>query len=132
MQAFSALLLVALVASASAFMPVAMPTRVSTRVNAEMGKYDGTVWTSEKKDELYEAWDPKSPRSPTNFNPFEPDKVGNSPNESGYFPGEGAYKDPMRPDVSWATMQEDNVKKAAREANPKDGDVPGAPGRVKQ
>jgi hypothetical protein len=88
-------------------------------------------WTSDKKDELYDAWDPNSPRSPTNFNPFETDKVGNSPNESGYFPGEGAYKDPMRPDVSWATMQEDNVKKAAREASPKDGDVLGAPGCVK-
>ena len=54
MQAFSALLLVALVASASAFMPVAMPTRVSTRVNAEMGKYDGTVvsWSPRRRRPL--------------------------------------------------------------------------------
>ena len=65
-----------------------------------------------------------------NFNPFET-SGGNSPDASGYFPGEGFFKDPMRGDINFTQMMEERAEAEARAANPKDGDVKGAPGRVK-
>merc|ERR1719458_1624703 len=83
----------------------------------------------EKKD-LWENWDPNSPRSETNFNPFERNADGNACDCSGYFPGEGKYSDPARPDVDFAAMMAEKTAMAEIEANPKAGDVPGAPGRL--
>jgi hypothetical protein len=40
-----------------------------------------------------------------NFNPFEKNEDGNSCDTSGYYPGEGKYSDPIRPDTSYAIMQ---------------------------
>ena len=62
-----------------------------------------------------------------NFNPFETFE-GNSPDASGKYPGEGRYKDPVRPDVSFALMQEERKILDDIAANPKPGNVPGAPG----
>ena len=98
-----------------------------TRVFGE-GKYDGKMWDMAAKMDVYNAWDPSQPRSDTNFNPFQRDDGGNGADASGYFPGQGKYKDPQRPAVSYASMQEDAAALKAVEENPKPGDVPGAPG----
>lgn len=39
------------------------------------------------------------------------------------------YKDPTRPDVNFAIMMAERAEAEERLANPKPGDVPGAPGR---
>ena len=53
----------------------------------------------------YSAWSPTAARSADNFNPFEKNEDGNSCDTSGYYPGEGKYSDPIRPDTSYAIMQ---------------------------
>ena len=85
------------------------------------------MFGNEEKKEVYEEWDPSAPRSPLNFNPFETFE-GNSPDASGVFPGEPFYKDPIRGDINFAQMTLEREEAEARAANPKDGDVPGAPG----
>ena len=62
-----------------------------------------------------------------NFNPFET-FLGNSPDASGIYPGEPFYKDPQRPDVSYAIMLAEKAEFAERAAAPKAGDAPGAAG----
>ena len=91
------------------------------------GKYDEQLWDGDAKKDIYAAWDPNSPRSPLNFNPFETWE-GNSPDASGFYPGEGRYKDPARPDVNFQIMMEERAEADERNANPKPGDVPGCPG----
>ena len=59
---------------------------------------------------------------------FERNPDGNGCDCSGYFPGEGKYKDPERPNVDFASMMAEKEVMADIEANKKDGDVPGAPG----
>lgn len=78
--------LVALVASASAFVP-SQNARLTTKLNFEYGEYDEKLWDQVAKKDVYNKWDPSSPRSGKNFNPFETFK-GNSPDASGVFPGE--------------------------------------------
>lgn len=90
-------------------------------------QYDDTLWDSTSKNDVYNDWDPNSPRSPTNFNPFET-FGGNSPDASGYYPGEGFYKDPVRGDINFAQMMVEREEAEARTANPKAGDAPGCPG----
>ena len=94
------------------------------------GKYEGQIFGFPEKKDLWENWDPNSPRSETNFNPFERNPDGNACDCSGYFPGEGKYSDPARPDVDFAAMMAEKTAMAEIEANPKAGDVPGAPGRL--
>jgi len=77
---------VALVASASAFVP-AQNARMPTKLNFEYGEYDDKLWDHDAKKEVYTKWDPASPRGSRNFNPFETFK-GNSPDASGIYPGE--------------------------------------------
>eukprot|EP00522_Entomoneis_paludosa_P007886 CAMPEP_0172446532 /NCGR_PEP_ID=MMETSP1065-20121228/6102_1 /TAXON_ID=265537 /ORGANISM="Amphiprora paludosa, Strain CCMP125" /LENGTH=95 /DNA_ID=CAMNT_0013197677 /DNA_START=234 /DNA_END=521 /DNA_ORIENTATION=+ len=91
----------------------------------EYGKYDGQEWNIDAKQEIYAAWDPAQPRSVFNFNPFETFE-GNSPDASGFYPGEGRYKDPVRPDVSFASMQAERAILDGVAANPKS--APGCPG----
>ena len=76
----------ALVASAAAFVP-APSARVATKLNFEYGEYDDKLWDQVAKKDVYDKWDPSSPRSGKNFNPFETYK-GNSPDASGIYPGE--------------------------------------------
>ena len=97
-------------------------------VPAPQGKYDGQLWDINARKDVWASWDPNSPRSETNFNPFERDPTGNMCDASGYFPGEGKYKDPMRPDMNYAGMLAEKEIMAEIEANKKAGDVPGAPG----
>lgn len=144
---------VALVASASAFVP-AQNARVPTKLNFEYGEYDDKLWDNDSKKDVYDKWDPKSPRSTKNFNPFETFK-GNSPDASGIYPGEVSvyscawfnhfscfifadvhpftvqqprYKDPIRGDVNFAAMMAEKAEAEEREANPKDGSEKGCAG----
>lgn len=132
---FKSLAVLALAASASAFAPGTAPfgarvARTGTPLyQFEFGEYDDQLWDNTAKVDIYNKWDPAQPRSTRNFNPFETHK-GNTPDASGIFPGENRYKDPKRGDVSYAIMQAEKAEADGRAANPKPGDVPGAPGRV--
>jgi hypothetical protein len=120
--------LLAIVASASAFAPAPFGARSSVRLYQQSyGKYDDKVWDNEARKEVYNSWDPNQPRSPMNFNPFETYQ-GNTPDASGYYPGENFYKDPTRGDINFAQMMVERQESEARAANPKPGDKPGAPG----
>jgi hypothetical protein len=77
---------VALVASASAFVP-AQNARMPTKLHFEYGEYDDKLWDHAAKTVVYTKWDPSAARSTGNFNPFETFK-GNSPDASGIYPGE--------------------------------------------
>ncbi|GMH70629.1 hypothetical protein TrLO_g7058 [Triparma laevis f. longispina] len=127
------LLAAALVASANAFVPApAFGVQRSSQLNAEKdpkryGKYDDMLWDMTAKLEIYGEWDPAKPRSPWNFNPFET-WDGNSPDASGWFPGQNTFKDPTRGDINFASMQEERKILDDIIANPKEGNVPGAPG----
>eukprot|EP00980_Cylindrotheca_fusiformis_P029879 scaffold24005_cov196-Cylindrotheca_fusiformis.AAC.2 len=117
---------------AAASSPAPAPASASASASApasggNYGKYDEKLWDNEAKKDVYAAWDPNSPRSPNNFNPFET-WDGNSPDASGFYPGEGRYKDPIRPDVSFQTMMAEREEAEERKANPKPGEVPGCPG----
>mmetsp|Transcript_19710 Transcript_19710/g.32692 ORF Transcript_19710/g.32692 Transcript_19710/m.32692 type:complete len:131 (-) Transcript_19710:130-522(-) len=119
-----------LVASASAFAPATVGVRVNTAVNSApggYGKYDDTMWNSDSKNDVYALWNPAVPRSALNFNPYET-FGGNSPDASGFFPGEGFYKDPVRGDINFAQMMVEREQAEARAAAPKPGDAPGCPG----
>ena len=98
--------------------------------NAEVGKYDEQVWDMDAKLDVYSAWDPNKPRSPANFNPFEPNRDGNAADASGFFPGDTFYKDPKRGDQNWEIMMKERTIMEEIKGNPKAGDVPGAPGRL--
>ena len=126
MQFKSLVAVLALVGSASAFAPQPIGARVSTKV-FNYGKYDDKLWDNEAKKEVYGVWDPNTPRSPMNFNPFETFD-GNSPDASGRYPGEPFYKDPMRGDVSFQIMMDERKEAEERAANPKPGNAPGCPG----
>jgi hypothetical protein len=105
---------------------VAAPAPASTG-SATVGKYDGKLWDMDAKMDVYNAWNPSAPRSASNFNPFET-WDGNSPDASGFYPGEGRYKDPLRPDVNFAKMQAERVILDNVAANPKPGSAKGCPG----
>ena len=105
----------------------AAPAAAAPVASGGYGAYDGKLWDNEAKKIIYAQWDPNSPRSPANFNPFET-WDGNSPDASGFYPGEGRYKDPMRGDVSFQTMMAERAEAEERAANPKPGTVPGCPG----
>jgi len=104
------LALAAMVASASAFAPTSFGVPTSTRLYFDYGKYDDKLWDMTAKDDVYNSWDPNSPRSTTNFNPYETFK-GNSPDASGIYPGESFYKDPARPDMNFAVMQAESCSR---------------------
>ena len=92
-----------------------------------MGKYDDQLWDNIAKNDVYAAWDPATPRSTMNFNPYETFQ-GNSPDASGIFPGESFYKDPTRPNMDFNQMMVERGEAEARAAAPKAGDVKGAAG----
>lgn len=116
----------ALVASASAFVPM-QSARMPTKLNFEYGEYDDKLWDQVAKKDVYAKWDPSSPRSTRNFNPFETYK-SNSCDASGIYPGENRYKDPIRGDVSFTIMMEEKKDAEEREASPKAGDEKGCAG----
>jgi hypothetical protein len=87
-----------------------------------LSQYDNTLWDDTSKTDVYNAWDPNSPRSAQNFNPYET-WGGNSPDASGFYPGEGFYKDPVRGDINFAQMMVEREAAEARNAAPKPGDA---------
>ena len=103
------------------------PNRICVRYSMGAGKYDGQMWDMDAKMDQYDnIWDPNAARSETNFNPFEQNSDGNSCDCSGYFPGDGKYKDPARPNVNFASMMADKEIMEKIKANPKA--QPGCPG----
>jgi hypothetical protein len=120
------LILATLVASAAAFAPASV-MKTSTALNLQYGEYDGQQWDNDAKKIIYEKFDPATARSVNNFNPFETFE-GNSPDASGYYPGETGYKDPARGDVNFASMMIERAEIEERLANPKPGFAPGCPG----
>lgn len=96
-------------------------------MNGSSHSYVPMTNISPAKKDVYGSWDPTQPRSATNFNPFET-WDGNSPDASGFYPGEGFYKDPTRGDVSFAIMMAERAESEERAANPKAGSAPGCPG----
>merc|ERR1719440_2569888 len=96
-----------------------------------MSRFDDQLWDFNAKKAIYDDYDPNAKRTADNFNPFERNTDGNACDPNGKFPGEGGYKDPMRPDVSFAQMQADKAALETITSNPKAGDVAGAPGRWK-
>eukprot|EP00552_Chaetoceros_brevis_P004634 CAMPEP_0197734912 /NCGR_PEP_ID=MMETSP1435-20131217/78_1 /TAXON_ID=426625 /ORGANISM="Chaetoceros brevis, Strain CCMP164" /LENGTH=220 /DNA_ID=CAMNT_0043322375 /DNA_START=17 /DNA_END=679 /DNA_ORIENTATION=+ len=118
------------VAAAPAPVAAAAPAGAPPSENAFVfGVFDDILWSNENKNSVYDQWDPQQPRSTRNFNPFET-FGGNSPDASGIFPGQPRYKDPIRPDVSYAIMQAENAERDARNVTPKFMSCPGAPGCV--
>uniref|UniRef100_A0A7S2CF61 Uncharacterized protein n=1 Tax=Octactis speculum TaxID=3111310 RepID=A0A7S2CF61_9STRA len=121
------LVALAMLAGASAFV---VPTVLRTSVAVKYGKYDEQLWDIAAKQDVFAAWDPQSPRSDVNFNPFERNADGNAADCSGFFPGEAKYKDPMRPDASFEIMMAENAAMAEINADPKTS-ITGAPGCLK-
>jgi hypothetical protein len=74
------------VACASAFVPHSSPA-FARHTKLFGGKYEDKLWDNDAKKDVYNSWDPSQPRSELNFNPFETGE-GNSPDASGYYPGE--------------------------------------------
>ena len=48
------------------------------RTALKYGKYDDQLWDMDAKQDVFNMWDPNSPRSDQNFNPFEQNADGNS------------------------------------------------------
>ena len=92
---------------------------LATHPHSGDGKYDGQMWDMDAKMDVFQMWDPAQPRSDTNFNPFEQNSDGNSADCSGYFPGEGKYKDPQRPDMDFAKMMAEREIMDKLAADPK-------------
>ncbi|KAL3805162.1 hypothetical protein ACHAWO_000697 [Cyclotella atomus] len=118
-------------AAAPAAAPAAAAPAAAAPAAAEggftYGEYDDKLWDQVSKKDVYNKWDPNSPRSTRNFNPFETFK-GNSPDASGIYPGENRYKDPLRGDANFQTMMAEKADAEERAANPKPGSAPGCPG----
>jgi len=95
-----------------------------------MSKYTGCVWDMDAKMDIFNQWNPDAPRDYDNFNPFERDDNGNCCDTNGKFPGEVAYKDPQRPDTSFAIMQADRVVMEKINADPRMA-ITGKPGNWK-
>merc|ERR1712087_61059 len=80
----------------------------------------GDIWGIEAKTAIFNAWDPESPRTYDNFNPFERNDEGTMCDTNGCFPGQSrGYKPPNRPDQSWAIMQAEQKAMEEIKALPK-------------
>merc|ERR1719198_756446 len=97
----------------------AAPSALSRSSKIGMSRYTGEIWDIPAKQAIFAEWDPEAQRTYDNFNPFERDSVGNACDTNGKFPGETAYKDPIRPDVNFAQMQADRETMAEIMKDPK-------------
>jgi len=74
------------------------------------GEAYGNVWGIEWKTAVFHAWDPESPRTYTNFNPFERNDESAMCDTNGCFPGQSrGYKSPIRPAADWNIMQKERA-----------------------
>merc|ERR1711990_868858 len=123
----------ALYASSEAFTPAGgfLNSRASVS-KISMSRFTDQVWDFTAKKQIYDEWNPSAQRTYDNFNPFERNADGNACDTNGKFPGETNYRDPIRPDASWAIMQADKAMMEEINAIVKPGDVEGAPGRWKK
>merc|ERR1719224_400209 len=88
----------------------------------------GNIWGFDAKKAIFDQWNPDAPRDYNNFNPFERNDEGSMADTNGCFPGQSrGYMSPLRPDQSWAIMQEEKVKMDELEADPKFS-IKGKPG----
>jgi len=105
--------MLAIFSASSGFMvsaPSAVQARNGPSMMADISAFDN-IWGFEAKKAIYDAWDPEKPRDYDNFNPFERNDEGSMADTNGCFPGQSrGYKSPLRPDQSWAIMQEEKVK----------------------
>ncbi|KAL7553263.1 hypothetical protein ACHAWF_016518 [Thalassiosira exigua] len=92
----------------------------------QYGVHHGKIWDHDAKKDVYDRWDPVRPRSVRNFDPFETFR-GNSCDASGFYPGEPRYQEPVRGDVSYATVQAERADAAERNSNPSPVPERGAP-----
>jgi len=93
-----------------------------------MSRMNGEVWDFANKKALFDEWDPESPRTYDNFNPFERNDEGSMADTNGCFPGQSrGYKSPVRPDQSWEIMQKEQAAMKELETDPKFS-VKGKPG----
>ena len=94
---------------------------------ADISAFDN-IWSFDAKKSIFDKWDPEKPRDYENFNPFERNDESSMCDTNGCFPGQSrGYKSPVRPDQSWAIMQEEKEKMELLKADPKWG-VTGKPG----
>ncbi|CAN0028708.1 unnamed protein product [Scytosiphon promiscuus] len=92
---------------------IAQPTRAASVQSLNAGKYDGKVWDDAAKADVLSEYDASQPWSETNFDPNVKDGAGNKCDASGYYPGETRYKDPIRPDVTFAEYMKQKAEKEA-------------------
>ena len=86
------------------------------------------VWSIETKTIYFDAWDPESPRTYMNFNPFERNDESAQCDMNGCFPGQSrGYKSPIRPAADWDIMQKERAMMDELAKNPKFG-LKGKPG----
>jgi len=82
--------------------------RASDAQMIELPEEFGGIWSFEAKKWVYDKWDPESPRTYDNFNPFERNDESAMCDTNGCFPGQSrGYKSPIRPDQSWDIMQKE-------------------------
>jgi len=120
----------ALVASSGLVMTTAARPTMQVRASPQMADISAfdEIWGFDAQKAIFDAWDPEKPRDYDNFNPFERNGDGAKCDMNGCFPGESrGYKPPNRPDVSWASMQEEKVKLDDLKTSPKWG-LSGKPG----
>merc|ERR1719424_2650704 len=90
--------------AAAAPAPAAAAASIPSGGSIDGAAYDD-IWGIDWKIAVYNAWDPESPRTYTNFNPFERNDESAMCDTSGCFPGQSrGYKSPNRPATSWDIM----------------------------
>ena len=119
-------------APAPAYAAPAAPAAAAAPSGAfNIDDYDG-IWSLEAKTAVFNLWDPESPRSYTNFNPFERNDESSQADIHGCFPGQSrGYQSPMRPETSWAIMEKEKAMMDVLKALPK-YNVQGRPGNFKR
>merc|ERR1711990_1060212 len=118
---YRALAVVGLATGASA-LQVGVAARAPHTVSPQMADISAfdNIWGIEAKMAIYDQWDPEKPRDYNNFNPFERNDESAQCDTNGCFPGQSrGYKSPLRPDQSWAIMQEERAKMDDLKTQPK-------------
>jgi len=112
----------ALIASSGYTGAIARPAvqvRATGPQMADISAFDN-IWGFDAKLDIYNKWDPEKTRDYDNFNPFERNDESAMCDTNGCFPGQSrGYKSPLRPDQSWAIMQEERVKMDELAKDPK-------------
>mmetsp|Transcript_9207 Transcript_9207/g.20024 ORF Transcript_9207/g.20024 Transcript_9207/m.20024 type:complete len:219 (-) Transcript_9207:433-1089(-) len=112
--------------------PAPAPVAASAPVAVNLANRANEIWGYDAKKAMYDLWNPEAPRTYENFNPFERNDEGAMADFNGCFPGQSrGYKSPLRPDQSWAIMQEEAAKMEILKQDPKFS-ITGRPGNFKR